>query len=87
MIPRRQLATRLLACTDPSSKTVRLIQGPILSIPHFILGPPTQAKAHQKLLHEEYVREMAGLGCVGEAATLSRGISLERDQYVYQFDE
>jgi hypothetical protein len=58
-----------------------------LSIPHFILGPPTQAKAHQKLLHEEYVREMAGLGCVGEAATLSRGISLERDQYIYQFDE
>jgi hypothetical protein len=51
----------------------------------FASGPPTQEKAHQELLQGEYVREMAGVGSIGETATISKGINLERDQYVHRF--
>jgi hypothetical protein len=36
-------------------------------------------------MHEEYVRELAGTGTIGEAATISKGLNLERDQLVHFF--
>lgn len=49
-----------------------------------VSGPPTQAKARQKLIQEEYVREIAGFSQIGEASLVATGINLEQDQYVYQ---
>ncbi|KDR67065.1 hypothetical protein GALMADRAFT_1359006, partial [Galerina marginata CBS 339.88] len=61
-------------------KVIRFSNVLRLELTSWLSGPPTQAKAHQKLVHEEYVRELAGTGIIGEAATISKGLNLERDQ-------
>jgi hypothetical protein len=33
-------------------------------------------------MHEEYVQQMAGTGAIGVASAISKGLNLERDQFV-----
>lgn len=52
---------------------------------HSLTGPPTQAKVHDILANEEYINKLTGGGVIGEARFISKGLNLERDQYVYVF--
>ena len=46
-------------------------------------GPPTQAKAYQKLIQDELTAELAGSGkLTGEAQFINTGLRIEHDQYV-----
>jgi hypothetical protein len=83
--PQEKLENKLLVFIKQSLQKVRAIHCLLDTFSEFASGPPTQAKAHQELLHKEYVREMAGVGTIGETATISKGINLERDQYVHHF--
>ena len=47
-----------------------------------LTGPPSLAKAHEKLVSEECARVLAGVGGVGVTESIEKALDIEQMQYV-----
>lgn len=72
-------------CTTSSSKKVYQLYLLLRNISEIILEIPTETKAREKLLIDEYATSLAGQGEGGIVDIVQRGLWIEHEQYVFSF--